>query len=154
MANNYKRHFYHSHYSFHELMGLISTLKGKYTDVSHQIRRDHRSVDTFITLKPTEESQSYKLKISTRVNSIEVNIYPIEPFIGREVNGKMVPHMYPDGSLCLYYPDYDEWNYMDSWAETLIPWASLWLYYFEIWLMTDEWLGGGIHGNNKTKPKE
>jgi hypothetical protein len=58
-------------------MSQIMTLKGKYADVSHQIRRDHRSIDIFITLKPTEESQSYKLKISTRVDSIEVNIIPL-----------------------------------------------------------------------------
>lgn len=153
MASNYKRYFHHSHYSFQELMGQIMALKEKYNDVSYQIRRDHRSIDTFITLKPTEESQSYKLKISTRVESTGVSIYPIEPFIGREINGEKVPHMYPDGSLCLYYPDYDEWKYTDNWAETLIPWASLWLYYFELWLMTGEWLGGGIHGNNKTKPR-
>lgn len=154
MASNYIRLFHKRHYSFQELMSQIMTLKKNYNDVVHQVRKDHRRIDTYITLKPTENSQCYKLKISTRVNSTIVSIYPVEPFIGREINGKKVPHMYPDGSLCLYYPEYNEWKYSDSWATTLIPWASLWLYYYEIWLMTGEWLGGGVHGNSKIKPKE
>ena len=62
-------------------------------------------------------------------------------------NGKKVPHLYSNGSLCLYYPEYQEWNYRDSWAETLIPWTSLWLFYYEIWKETGNWLGGGIHGS-------
>ena len=150
MASSFKRHFHQRHYSFQELMGQIMTLKGKYSDVTHQVRKDHRSVDTYISLKPTEESQIYKLRISARIESTIVDIYPVEPFIGRGPNGEKVPHMYSDGSLCLYYPEYAEWKYTDSWAETLIPWASLWLYYYELWLMTGEWLGGGIHGNAKT----
>lgn len=129
-------------------------LKGKYSDVTHQVRKDHRNIDTYITLKPTEDSQSYKLRISARVERIGVNIYPVKPSIGREYAGKKIPHMYPDGSLCLYYPEYDEWNYSDSWADTLIPWISLWLYYFELWVMTGEWLGGGIHESPKTKSKD
>ena len=154
MASNYKRYFHQRHYSFQELMGQIMGLKSKYGDVTHQIQKDHRCIDAYVTLKPTENSQSYKLRISTRVDSTIVNIFPVEPFIGREINGKKVPHMYSDGSLCLYYPDYDEWKYSDSWAETLIPWTSLWLYYYEIWLMTGEWLGGGVHETSKTHPKE
>ena len=63
------------------------------------------------------------------------------------VDGKLVPHVYRDHSLCLFYPRYQEWDYKASWAETIIPWTSLWLYYYEIWLQTGEWLGGGIHGN-------
>jgi hypothetical protein len=26
-----------------------------------------------------------------------------------------------------------------------VPWAYLWLFYFEHWLATDEWQGGGKH---------
>lgn len=130
-------------------MGQIMTLKVKYSKVSYHLCKDHRRIDTYISLKPTEDSQSYKLKISASVDSTIVSIYPVKPYIGREINGIKVPHMYSDGSLCLFYPGYDEWKYSDSWAETLIPWASLWLYYYELWLMTGEWIGGGIHENSK-----
>ena len=30
-------------------------------------------------------------------------------------------------------------------AETIVPWACLWLYYYEVWHATGEWLGGGLH---------
>jgi hypothetical protein len=29
--------------------------------------------------------------------------------------------------------------------QTFVPWATTWLYYFEDWLITDEWKGGGRH---------
>jgi hypothetical protein len=28
---------------------------------------------------------------------------------------------------------------------TIVPWAILWLFYFEEWLSSDEWKGGGEH---------
>lgn len=30
-------------------------------------------------------------------------------------------------------------------SETIVPWASEWLFYFELWLVTKEWMGGGEH---------
>lgn len=147
MANNYKRYFRHNHYTFQELIGQITAVKAQYTDVSFRTKK--RGIEGFISLQPTEESLIYKLKISAQIDSTIVNIFPIEPHIGREVNGQAIPHMYPDGSLCLYYPDYKEWKYSDLWADTLIPWTSLWLYYYELWLQTGEWLGGGIHSRKE-----
>ena len=151
MATNYKKFFYHDHYSFQELIGQMAKVKSQYAEVSYSAKGKHGAVEGYITLRPTEESRTYKLRIAARVNSTIVSIYPVEPYIGTEVSGKKVPHMYGDGSLCLYYPKYREWKYSDSWADTLIPWASLWLYYYEIWVVTGEWLGGGIHGG-KEKP--
>jgi hypothetical protein len=29
-------------------------------------------------------------------------------------------------------------------AATIVPWLSLWLYYYEVWLATGAWEGGGI----------
>ena len=32
-------------------------------------------------------------------------------------------------------------------ATSIVSWLVLWLYYYEIWRVTGEWLGGGIpHG--------
>lgn len=30
-------------------------------------------------------------------------------------------------------------------ADTIVPWAIEWLYFYEIWLATEEWCGGGKH---------
>ena len=130
------------------MIGQITAVKAKYTDVNFKTRK--RGIDGFISLQPTEESLVYKLMISAEIDSTIVKIFPIEPHIGGVVNGQIVPHMYPDGSLCLFYPGYKEWYYLDLWADTLIPWTSLWLYYYELWLQTGEWLGGGIHNGKRT----
>jgi hypothetical protein len=33
-------------------------------------------------------------------------------------------------------------------ALTIIPWLLEWLVYYEAWLVTGEWLGGGVHIRN------
>ena len=152
MGNDYKCFFQHKHYSFQEIMHQIAGLKEKYSIVTSLVKGNHSCIEAYVKLQPTPESVEYTLKIRATVGSKIVGIYPVEPKIGRIINGKKVPHMYKDGSLCLFYPEYCEWNYADSWAETLIPWASLWLFYYELWLQTGEWLGGGIHCGKK-QPK-
>ena len=59
-----------------------------------------------------------------------------------------IPHRYGDGSLCLYLPGTGEWDRTMLLADTMIPWASEWLYFYELWLGTGEWCGGG-HGSPK-----
>ncbi|MDY0295864.1 MAG: hypothetical protein RB296_00975 [Acidobacteriota bacterium] len=40
-------------------------------------------------------------------------------------------------------------------AKTIVPWASEWLIFYELWLATGEWLGGGIHaGTYKEDPED
>jgi hypothetical protein len=29
--------------------------------------------------------------------------------------------------------------------QTIVPWAILWLFYYEEWLVSDDWKGGGEH---------
>lgn len=44
--------------------------------------------------------------------------------------------------------------FFDGIANTIIPWTIEWLYYYELWLATGEWLGGGDHpeiGKPKTE---
>lgn len=54
--------------------------------------------------------------------------------------------------ICLYR--YSEFNSSKLIANTIIPWTVEWLYYYELWLATGEWLGGGEHpeiGKQKTE---
>src|SRR5574341_585960 len=57
--------------------------------------------------------------------------------------GKPIPHMYRDGSLCLHLED--EWNPSLFIADRIVPWISHWLFHYEIWCVTEEWEGGGVH---------
>lgn len=45
--------------------------------------------------------------------------------------------------ICLYR--YSEFNSSKLIADTIIPWTIEWLYFYELWLATGEWLGGGEH---------
>ena len=58
-----------------------------------------------------------------------------------------LPHIYPDGSLCLHEPG--QWSPGDPIAKTILPWACEWLLHYEFWLATGEWCGSG---GNHTGP--
>lgn len=60
--------------------------------------------------------------------------------------------MYGQKTLCLYRPSKNEWDSPMSLADTVLPWTSLWLFYYEIWLATGEWLGGGEHPGDREDP--
>jgi len=60
------------------------------------------------------------------------------------------PHIYETDKernmvrICLYLPgqDWDKSKYISS---TIVPWTVEWLYFYEVWLATGKWCGGGIH---------
>ena len=59
-------------------------------------------------------------------------------------------HLNPDGSLCLYWPRDFQWRDAELLAETLVPWTAFWLFYYEIWQLTGEWVGPEApHGEEK-----
>jgi hypothetical protein len=65
--------------------------------------------------------------------------------------GERPPHIYmgaaapPGWSLCLYHPRKREWKPDRLIAETIIPWAAEWLFFYEMWLIDGHWAGGGEH---------
>lgn len=59
-----------------------------------------------------------------------------------------IPHVYSHTHpvrLCLYDPSKWPWTPHMAFATTIVPWTYLWLYYFEEWLFSNEWKGGGEH---------
>ena len=133
------------HYTLAEMFSRANEVKRLYP--SSEARCKCGTMEIILSLKPTDVSIDYKVRLVAQQGRKSVDIFVEEPRIALYENGKKVPHLYSNGSLCLYYPEYQEWNYRDSWAETLIPWTSLWLFYYEIWKETGNWLGGGIHGS-------
>ena len=63
---------------------------------------------------------------------------------------KGLPHVYNTDKqhLCIYHRPSEEWNASHKITE-IIPWISEWFYYYENWLVTAKWLGGGIHRGKK-----
>lgn len=103
----------------------------------------------------------YFLRIFIASNS-PPKVYIISPKISKK-NGESPPHIYELDStwnsndqcydalrLCLYYPGNKEFVYGDSLMSTVISWAIKWTEFYELWLLTGEWFGGGIHPNSKS----
>jgi hypothetical protein len=65
----------------------------------------------------------------------------IEPPLELHANSKSLPHVFPGDKLCLHFPM--EWNDGMLIACTILPWAAEWLLHYEIWLITEQWEGGG-----------
>lgn len=76
-------------------------------------------------------------------------IFVVSPNLHLLAGGEKLPHIYPSEgpgiSLCLWWPKRREWNWRMKLSETYIPWTAEWLWYFEDWLFTKEWAGGGEH---------
>lgn len=143
MASNFRQFFKHPRYTLPELLKNCNEIKRKYSEATYKVYKGKVVVNIF--LQPSEGSMKYKVKLLAKIGSTKVDVFVIDPNI-RDLKKKLpIPHLYPDGSLCLCYPNYNEWSAEDLWADTLIPWTCLWLYFFELWLATGEWLGGGIH---------
>lgn len=88
------------------------------------------------TLQPTAESPHYRLRVLHEPNRVP-RVWVVSPQPRPDV-----PHRYPDKhSLCLYWPKEWRWTPRESLADTIIPWAAFWLYYYELWLVSGEWLG-------------
>lgn len=104
-------------------------------------------------LQPTPLSRSYCIKlVYTRTEGMSV--YVISPKLILAAGAAKLPHVYSNSEqkLCLYYPADREWHRGLYMAKTIIPWASEWLYYYELWLLTGgRWLGGGVEHDQPQK---
>lgn len=86
-------------------------------------------------LKPTTQSPEYLIKVSYQeytAPKVEVILPKLHP------NAK---HIYPNGSLCLYHPQDHPWRGVNILASTLVVWTAEWLYCYEVWRATGEWIG-------------
>ena len=64
--------------------------------------------------------------------------------------GKHAPHIFSDGTLCLHLPG--EWCPEQTISSTIIPWLCEWLFFYEIWVATGTWHGGGSeHAANRKR---
>lgn len=94
-------------------------------------------------LTPTPLSETYRIRVAyrptcppdTRVLRPELRVRP--PW-------RKIPHMYDQKSLCLYLPGAGEWTPDQPLTTTVIPWASEWLFFYELWHLTGSWHGGGV----------
>lgn len=109
------------------------------------------SFDWRFTASPTPLSRLYNLRLDFAVDQ-PPKVYVESPDLLLLSGGKKLPHVYEQqpAHLCLYLPRTYEWRPWMRLDQTLVPWASLWLFYFEDWLIDGEWKGGGEHPRSHT----
>ncbi|WP_330442271.1 hypothetical protein [Flavobacterium sp. C4GT6] len=104
-------------------------------------------------LTPTPFSQSYKVRIEYTLGYAPKTFVVHPKKLSLYTGETSLPHVYDNKKqrLCLYYPDGKDWHQGMSLADTIVPWTAEWLYFYENWLNTGVWHGGGEHPPRKKK---
>lgn len=118
---------------FQQLLGLQHLLPG-----SHGSVRSNRLIWRG-DIRPTARSTMYTVQIVLQLSKpLEITI--LNPPLRRR-EGQLLPHVYSGDRLCVYMGD--QWAPSKLLSATVLPWIVDWLFYYELWLATGEWLGGG-----------
>jgi hypothetical protein len=92
-------------------------------------------------LQPTPLSRSYNVMITCEPAKLPAaRVAGLHP----RADAARIPHTYEPVRPCLFYPKAGEWRSDMKIATSIVPWLSLWLYYYEVWHATGDWMGGGI----------
>jgi hypothetical protein len=93
-------------------------------------------------LQPTPRSDSYEVEIEYEV-PVRPEVRILSPRLRIQEGCLRPPHTFEDWSLCVH--EARDWNANILIALTIVPWICAWLYFYEVWLDTGAWLGGGTH---------
>lgn len=131
-----------------KLKGILSSeqlkrIKQKFPKIE-VLKKEWDSFEIIVPLRPTAISELYQVKIVYTENKW-VKIFVINKTLEIAKNRSKLPHVYDSQKqqLCLYSPSKKEWTCHNYIIDTIIPWISEWLYYYELWLPEGKWLGGG-----------
>jgi hypothetical protein len=102
-------------------------------------------------LRPTPFSRYYIVRIKYAAGRFPT-VFVVEPNRLALFPGEIqLPHVFSTvkQELCLFYPHDREWNGAMLIVNTTIRWAAEWLYFYEEWVSSGDWNGGGIHPEPK-----
>src|SRR5690349_2917117 len=95
--------------------------------------------------RPTPLSREYSIRITFQRGETP-SVFVTDRERSSLARERPLPHVYHDPlRLCLTLSGMREWTGTMRIDQTFVPWATTWLYYFEYWLLSDEWKGGGKH---------
>jgi len=102
-------------------------------------------------VQPTAVTHSYDIRVTHELYTLP-EIFLLSPnpqeMADAVIPGRRIPHVYSYEHpirLCVYHPKKREWKYTMPLVTTVIPWTIMWLSFFEDWVCTDVWSGGGEH---------
>jgi len=110
------------------------------------------------SIHPSQISREYSCRIELGRSGYDPKAYVLSPDLQELAGGEHPPHIYEiiNGitQLCLFYPQSNEWTTQSWLSHTMVPWTISWLRYYEIWLITGTWEGGGEYPDmNPTPPR-
>ena len=95
------------------------------------------------SVQPTPLARSYLANVAYSLGKAPT-VRISEPDLEILAQGRPLPHVYTNPlRLCLHLPGTEDWDSNKRIDQTIIPWIYTWLFYFEDWLATDDWKGGG-----------
>lgn len=142
MGNKY---YNKAHFSLLQQKVALATYKDSKSKIEGGVLFWHGKI------KPTPLSKEYYVLVSYKLWD-SPKVWVIGEELG-QIENKNLPHKYEVSvenkmvRICLYR--YSEFNAYKLIANTIIPWTVEWLYYYELWQATGEWLGGGEHPENE-----
>ncbi len=92
------------------------------------------------TLQPSVTSNTYTISLEYVVPE-RPRVRVVRPDLTLASGREKLPHVFRGNDLCLHVRG--EWRPDLKISEHIIPWISFWLEFYETWLVTGEWLGGG-----------
>ena len=96
-------------------------------------------------VQPTPFSRIYRIRLEYSING-SPDVFVENPDIHILAGNRDLPHVYDSPTrLCLHMPRTGQWKSTKRLDQTIIPWTFIWLFYFEEWLDSDDWKGGGKH---------
>ena len=98
------------------------------------------------TLTPSPMGRDYRVRLVYQLGARPV-VRVLQPSLRALAAGRTIPHLYSQEreELCMYLPGRREWSPEKLLTRTVLRWSVLWLYFFEDWLGSEEWHGGGEH---------
>ncbi|MFY4750305.1 hypothetical protein ACOTWV_11105 [Aliarcobacter butzleri] len=97
-------------------------------------------------IQPTPLSIEYKILI-VYIQGYNPYAYILNPSLNELKKENMsIPHLYDHDRyrLCLHYPYTNDYNFDEEIGKQYVPWIKHWLYYFEEWIYSEKWKGGGV----------
>lgn len=97
-------------------------------------------------VSPGDYARRYSVEMSYKPG-FPPEVWVLAPNLKILAGDRPLPHTYDSVAqlLCLYLPGCGFWKEGKLLARTILPWACLWLHYFELWLVTNVWHGPGEH---------
>jgi hypothetical protein len=108
---------------------------------SFRILKKRNELRCIGTLQPTSTSDIYTIELEHKGSEPRPRVQVLQPELRLASGQKKLPHVFKGKELCLHLAG--EWRPDLKIAEFVVPWISFWLFFYEIWLSTGQWLGGG-----------